>query len=77
MALILEMMALSGKTIEELLAGVQQFHSSTRKVQSSTEQARHIISSFQREYADCRLELLDGKEHPILIQQSPHCWRQS
>ncbi len=60
MALILEMMAVRKKSIEELLTEFPEYYSSTKKVEASNEQAQHIIQTMQKEYATYRLNLLDG-----------------
>lgn len=60
MALVLELMAATGKTISELRAGIPEYHVVKDKVKVRSEQAPVILRALRREYAGQKMNLLDG-----------------
>ena len=60
MALILEMMAIQEKNIEELLQNIPIYYSSSKKVLSSGEQAQKVIHKLHHEFASFNVNIIDG-----------------
>lgn len=60
MALILEMLALSGQSLDEIVSSLPRYCNRSRKFQCSAFVAREIVRHFCRKYADYDPILLDG-----------------
>ncbi len=60
MALVLEMLAATGKTISELRAEIPQYFMVKDKIRIRADQAPDILRSLRRGYAGQKLNLLDG-----------------
>ncbi len=60
MALILEMMALSGETFDEIVDSMPIYYTRTAKVSCHASRAREIILEMRRRYLDLKPQILDG-----------------
>ena len=60
MALILEMMALSGETFDQIVDSMPIYHTRTAKVSCHASRAREIILEMRRRYLDLKPQILDG-----------------
>jgi phosphomannomutase len=60
MAVVLELMAMSGKTISELRGAIPSYTMIKDKIRIRGEQAPEILRALRRQYADKNLNLLDG-----------------
>jgi len=60
MAIVLELMAQTGKSVSELRRAVPAYHVVKDKIRIRTEQAPAALRAIRREYADQNVSLLDG-----------------
>lgn len=60
MAVVLELLAMTGKTISELRAAIPQYFVVKEKIRIRGEQAPVILRALRREYAGEKVSLLDG-----------------
>jgi phosphomannomutase len=60
MALILEMMALSGQSFDDIVASMPQYHTRTVKIPCHASHAREIILEMRKRFKDLKLQTLDG-----------------
>ncbi len=60
MALTLEMMALRSKSVDEILAGLPRYFSSSLKVECSAQGAINCLRALARKYEDANPVLIDG-----------------
>ena len=60
MAVVLELMAHTGRTVSELRAAIPQYYVVKEKIRIRSEQAPVILRFLRREYAGQKVNLLDG-----------------
>lgn len=60
MAVVLELMAMTGKTIADLCAAIPQYFVVREKIGIRGEQAPVVLRALRREYAGQKIDLLDG-----------------
>ena len=60
MAVVLELMAQSGKTVSQLRQEIPTYHVVKDKLRIRADQAPLVIRALRREYADREVNLLDG-----------------